>query len=223
MSDDDDTPKPSPASPTPLPPETSQRQHYPTPPTGIAAYTPPTYPLDHPDCVRTADECRHWRDEQGRTLKTLEAAMSEHKLRLENGSRVFTDIKTEIGDVRTDMKEIAKATQPKPVDWFRITTWGFTVLMAVLASWWALSQKFAERPTTNDLDKIILTHVNSEGHPTMVKDVRAVHDEQIKQSGQIDMLQKTINETRTDVKEIKTAVGVRPSPSPPSSPTPAPP
>jgi len=57
----------------------------------------------------------------------------------------------------------------------------------------------------------------------MVKDVRAVHDEQIKQSGQIDMLQKTIEETRKDVKEIKTAVGVRPSPSPPSSPTPAPP
>jgi hypothetical protein len=150
----------------------------------------------------------------------MEAVVAEHKLRLENGSRVFTDIKAEIGIVRADLKEIAKSTAPKPVDWFRIITWGFTALVCVLGSWWALSSKFAERPTSGDVREVMRAHADY-GHPTITVDIRAIREEQVLQKAELKSTREAVDETRADVKDIKRALNGRPlTPTPVPAPPP---
>ena len=211
MSEDDDH-MPDDGTPSALPPEISQRtsQRQSTPPAGVP------YPVVHPECARAADECRRWRDDLSRTIKGMETVVAEHKLRLENGSRVFTDIKAEIGVVRTDLKEIAKAMTPKPVDWFRIVTWSFTALVVVLGSWWALSSKLAERPTSGDVRELVRAHADY-GHPAITIDIRAIREEQVLQKAELRSTREAVDETRVDVKDIKRAIygKATPPPAPP--------
>lgn len=216
MSEDDDH-MPEDGTPSALPPEISQRttSRQPTPVAGV-----PLYPTE---CARTADECRRWHEDMNRAIKGVEAAVAEHKLRLDNGSRVFTDIKAEIGNVRVDLKEITKSTTPKPVDWFRIVTWGFTALVCVLGSWWALSSKFAERPTSGDVREVMRAHADY-GHPAITVDIRAIREEQVLQKAELKSTREAVDETRADVKEIKRAInGNIRLPVLPPTPTPPPP
>ena len=170
------------------------------------------------ECVHFEDECNRRLDKLATSVKTVEEAMIEHRLRLENGSRVFTDIKQEIASVKSDVKQVEKQATPKPVDWWRIVVPVSGLLVTLLAGWWALSQQLGDRPTADQVDKTLRVHAESAGHPAMAGEVQKVREEQIKQGETLKGLSDKIEQTRVDVGDIKVDIralrGLRPGSQP---------
>ena len=143
--------------------------------------------------------------------------MIEHKLRLENGSRVFTDIKSEIANLRGEIRDVVKQSAPKPMDWWRAVGYAAGVLVTILTAWWALSQQLADRPTMDQIDKVMKAHVDT-GHPTIANEIKAVHDEQITQRDGIKSITDKVEATQQDVKDIKADIRAMRGQQPPLRP-----
>jgi len=125
--------------------------------------------------------------------KHIEEAIVEHRMRLENGVKAFSELKEE-----------QKALKPKPLNWITVTFSAIGVLITVLSSWWALSTKFAERPTISDVKEIVQSHSQIHGHPGTIEELKANREEQQEQRRTLDRIETRQDQTSKDVAEIKT-------------------
>lgn len=100
-------------------------------------------------------------------------AVAEHRVRLENGTKVF-----EKWDDR--MVAMETAVTPKPVSVMRVAAITLALVTAGGAALWGLSERFSDRPTVQQIDRIIEAHQDN-GHRGMREEVRAVQIEQAEQ------------------------------------------
>jgi hypothetical protein len=123
----------------------------------------------------------------------LKEAAIEHKTRLQNGSRVF-----ESWDQR--IAEVEERTTPRPPSVIKIVGLTLALFMAAAGALWALAHMLRDRPTTDQLDRVLERHDERHeavGHKAMREDVRAIQKEQTTQG----------NTLKTVVEEQKTHSG----------------
>lgn len=133
-------------------------------------------------------------------LKTLEEAMIEHRVRLENGTKVFADVRDDISSMRADMRGLETRLAPKPMDWWKIIVGASGLLIAVLSGWWALSQRLSERPTEVQVERSLKAHSDSTGHPSLAGQLTQVRDTQIEQSTLLKVVGEDVKEIKADLK-----------------------
>lgn len=113
-------------------------------------------------------------------LSSVNATMVEHRMRLENGTKVFQD-------TRERMNEIDKRTAPKPVSVGKIVGITLTVVIAGAGALWALANNLRDRPTMDQIHEVMDTHKEN-GHKETRSDIRAIQVTQGQQKAAIDAI-----------------------------------
>lgn len=103
-----------------------------------------------------------------------------------------------VGHVRADLHHLQQRAQPKQLHWLSIVTFIVSTVVLVLGSWWGLSEKFAQRPTFENLEKILQVH-QDHGHPTVNQQMQLLREAQIEMRAAIESVQG-------DVRAIKEAL-----------------
>lgn len=119
---------------------------------------------------------------RGQDIEGLKSAVSEHRIRLENGTHVFQKFDERISIVED-------LTKPKPVSITKIASISFVIFMAAAGALWALHGMLRDRPTVEQLDKVLDVHEEN-GHKAVREDVRAIGSEQAKQRTLIESVAK---------------------------------
>jgi hypothetical protein len=127
----------------------------------------------------------------------MREAAIEHKTRLENGVKVFAKHEARI-------EEIENKIEPRPPSIAKIVSITITCLIAAATALWSYANMMRDRPTTDQIEKIIHSH-DANGHKTMRDDVRAVQTEQAAQRVMIESIQAT---QATQGKNLDTLVKV---------------
>ena len=100
----------------------------------------------------------------------LKEAAVEHRVRLENGSAVFRGFDSRI-------KTVEERTVPKPPSAIKIIGITLMVVMTGAGALWALANMLRDRPTVEQIDKIIDSHEQG-GHKELRDDVNSIQTEQ---------------------------------------------
>jgi len=114
-------------------------------------------------------------------VDALKQAAVEHRVRLENGSNVFRGYDQRI-------RSVEERTTPKPPSVYKIIGITLTVVFTGAVALWALANMLRDRPTLDQIEKIIKAHDDG-GHHTVREDVRAVQVEQGAQRALIENVQ----------------------------------
>ncbi|MHC4175881.1 MAG: hypothetical protein ACYSWU_00130 [Planctomycetota bacterium] len=101
----------------------------------------------------------------------------EHRVRLENGSEVFSK-----QDAR--ITEVEHKTTPKPPSILRVVSITFGAFVILSGALWALSSMLADRPTTSQLRDVMIQH-DKNGHETTRRDISELRGEIGEQKGLI--------------------------------------
>ena len=112
------------------------------------------------------------------TISDLREISVEHRVRLENGTKVFSDWDKRI-----------KAVEPKPGAWVRNAGLLLTILLTGLTALWALSEQLSSRPTARDVDKQFDAHERS-GHAQLREEIRAIQLHQVEQRALIESIER---------------------------------
>lgn len=131
-------------------------------------------------------------------------AVVEHKTRLQNGVNVFSDQKKRI-------ENIEKKIEPKPPSVYKIIGITISLMVAGAGSLWALANMLRDRPTVEQIDKVI-DHHDSSGHNGMKSDIRAV---QVEQGAQRTMIEAVQLEQSSQGDKLDTLIQRTPEPPPP--------
>jgi hypothetical protein len=131
---------------------------------------------DRSDTLRTLKE----------DVKELRDTAIEHRLRLENGSLVFTQL---------------QQAMPKPMSPGKLVSIAFGVFITAAGALWALSNMLRDRPTIEQLREVIDTH-DASGHTNLRESVRDIQVEQGQQKERIETVQTTQNAANTKLDAI---------------------
>lgn len=104
--------------------------------------------------------------------------------------------------LRSAVEGIAVRTSPKPINWIPVAALGLTLLTMILGAWWALSEKFSQRPTTDQIEKLFRTH-SEIGHPLTNQQIQDLREQQIKISNALDNVQRDTKAIRDDVSALR--------------------
>lgn len=104
------------------------------------------------------------------TATQLRESTAEHRLRLENGSKVFREM-------RDGLEKVRAATTPQPVSALKIVAITLTVVVAGAGALWGLANMLRDRPTTEQIDTMIEAHRDA-GHPMIERDIRQIREQQ---------------------------------------------
>ena len=148
-----------------------------------------------------------------RRLGRLEGAMSKASTRLDHGTKAFDEVRASITAVALEAKAATTAAaleskaaieqlKPRPSDRWAVIGTVAGIVVVALTAWWTLSQSLGDRPTTSQVDKILSEHVNSDGHPAMANEIKAMREAQAGQASDIRNLGTKIDETRQDIKDL---------------------
>ena len=102
-------------------------------------------------------------------IRALEDAVVEHRVRLENGTKVFSDLRERVEQV-----------EPKPVSALKIVSLTLSVVGMGVATLLWLTDNFSERPTRAESMQIVDSHQKA-GHDETTKDIRAIQQQQAEQ------------------------------------------
>lgn len=102
-------------------------------------------------------------------IRALEDAVVEHRVRLENGTKVF-------GDLRERVEKV----EPKPVSPLKIVSLTLSVVGMGVATLLWLTDNFSERPTRAETVETIDKHERG-GHEETKDDIRAIQQQQAEQ------------------------------------------
>lgn len=109
-------------------------------------------------------------------VEELKSAMSEvreagveHRIRLENGSHVFQDIKAEL-----------ETLKPKPVSPMKIVVITISLFCTAAGALWALSNMLRDRPTLEQVDTVIDRH-EEQGHKATQKEMGEIREDLVEQ------------------------------------------
>jgi hypothetical protein len=111
-------------------------------------------------------------------VKKLNDAAVEHRVRLENGSKVFSGYAEQI-------QEIDKRTTPRPPSIYKIVGLTLTIVLTGAGALWGLANRLRDRPTDVQIQQIIHEH-DAAGHQTIRTDVGLIQMEQSAQRGLIE-------------------------------------
>lgn len=109
-------------------------------------------------------------DDIAKDVKKLSEAVIEHRVRLENGVRVFTEQKEKLAAV-------ALAVVPKPMPVFKVVGLVLTIFMIITASIWAIADKLGDRPTAVQMEQQLkrVTSQNQDEVARLREDMAAQH------------------------------------------------
>lgn len=119
--------------------------------------------------------------EHGKKLSDLNVAVAEHKLRLENGVKVF-------GDHKKRLESVEHKTTPKPPSIIKIVGLTLGIVGMGAGALWALSNMLRDRPTVEQIDKIIEKH-DGNGHKAVRDDIKEIQKAQALQGKDIGSIQ----------------------------------
>jgi hypothetical protein len=114
-------------------------------------------------------------------IEGLKEAVVEHRVRLENGTKVFATYGERLKDVETRIT-------PRPPSILKIAGITLTVIALGATSLWGLANMLRDRPTVEQLDKVFDRH-DTGGHDGMRKEIRAVTAEQAVQRVMLEGVQ----------------------------------
>jgi hypothetical protein len=120
-------------------------------------------------------------------LADVKEAMVEHKVRLENGSKVFDGIRSRLATVE-------EATRPKPPSIVKIVGVTLAVVGMGAGALWGLSNMLRDRPTLRQVEKVIDAH-DDNGHKETRIRIEEIREEQVEQ--------------RTLIKHVESQVGTQ--------------
>lgn len=106
-----------------------------------------------PEHVPTASSRSY--DAIDQRLKLIENRLVEHGVRLINGTHVMAEMKSAIDKNRDDVHAAELRLAPKPVDTWKYFAFAVPTIFALITAFWALSDKFASRPTTEQVRELI--------------------------------------------------------------------
>ncbi|MBT8452985.1 MAG: hypothetical protein KJO40_13535 [Deltaproteobacteria bacterium] len=112
----------------------------------------------------------------------LKEAAVEHKVRLQNGSKVFEGWEKRIS-------EVEDRTTPRPPSVYKVVGLTLALFMAAAGALWALAHMLRDRPTIEQLDRLLdrqAEHHEGVGHQSMRDDVRSIQKDQTTQGNQIN-------------------------------------
>lgn len=112
-----------------------------------------------------------------REVIALREAVAEHRVRLENGSHVFQKYDDRFHRNDERVKEIEDKIAPKPPSVYKIVGITLSVVLAGAGALWALANMLRDRPTVEQIEKIIHKH-DEVGHKSVREDVREIQKEQ---------------------------------------------
>lgn len=140
--------------------------------------------------IRTCDSCRA--DTERRT-RMLEEALTEHRMRLENGTHAFQKLREEHAELRDSHVAMNIAITPKPPSLWKITGVILGIIISGSGALWTMSTKFSDRPTMDRIHGIEDRHQAS-GHKGTDDRIRAVRDVQIEQTSAIKNLKESVGD-----------------------------
>jgi hypothetical protein len=127
----------------------------------------------------------------------IETQLAIHSMQLSNGVKVFAELREEIGEVkahfREEVGEIKAKMMPKPINWTTIVLGGISVLVTILGAWWALSEKFAARPTREEIKSAVGDQQKSLEQQS--NELRTVRDQQTEQRVILNTLREEVKDT----------------------------
>lgn len=103
----------------------------------------------------------------------MREAVAEHRIRLQNGVKVFSDQKERLETIEQDIR-------PKPPSILTIVGVTLAIVSAGAGALWALANNLRDRPTAEQIDKIIHKH-DTAGHLDMKDDIEGVKSVQVEQ------------------------------------------
>ena len=115
----------------------------------------------------------------------IKTGVIEHRVRLENGTKVFAT-----HDDR--LKTVEERTTPRPTSLLKIVAVTFAVFVALAGSLWALAHMLRDRPTTDQLREVLQLHEDiheARGHKAMRGNVASIQQEQWAQRSLLEAVQ----------------------------------
>ena len=100
----------------------------------------------------------------------LKRAAVEHRVRLENGTKVF-------GGWSERIQAIEERTTPKPPSITKIVGITLSIILASSGALWGLANMLRDRPTVQQIREVVKSH-DANGHKDMKGNVRSVQLEQ---------------------------------------------
>ena len=108
----------------------------------------------------------------GRMLDA-ERKIIEHDTRFANGREVMKEIKDEL-------KVVQEAIRPKAPDWLKLGGFAMALVTALLGGHYWINERFNDRPTTAQIEKIMGTH-GEIGHQATHRDISGIREVQVEQ------------------------------------------
>jgi hypothetical protein len=115
-------------------------------------------------------------------IEDLKEAMVEHRVRLENGVKVFSDF-----DKRVKMLE------PKAIDLLKALGVAASVLGMIFAGIWWVSEKLHDRPTIDQIEKIMRAH-EGQGHEKTTEELTNIKESQVEQRAVIKSVEQKLDQ-----------------------------
>lgn len=133
----------------------------------------------------------------------MREAVVEHRTRLQGGVKTFS---SHLDRIETIEKKIEPNLPSVP----KIVGITFAIMMAAAGALWALANMIRDRPTVEQIDKVIDSH-DTNGHRDMKDDIRSVQIEQGKQRTLFESMQV---EQKTQGGKLDTLLLRTPAPPP---------
>ena len=130
------------------------------------------------DRLPTSPEVATAYDRLRTDVDELKEAAVEHRVRLENGTKVFAQMQDRL---------------PKPMSPLKLFTLSFAVFTTVSTGVWGLAHMLRDRPTIEQIKEIMNAH-DSDGHKAVRHDVREI---QVEQGAQRQLIKEVQNEQKT--------------------------
>lgn len=134
----------------------------------------------------------------------LKEAVVEHRVRLDNGVKVFADQKEKV-------RQLEERTAPKQPSILKVVGITITVVAIGATALWGLAMMLRDRPTVEQIDKII-DHHDTNGHEVVRDDMRDVQKEQ---AAQRTLIEGVKTEQKTQGGKLDTLLDRTPAPRTP--------
>lgn len=157
---------------------------------------------------------RRWEQQEKRT-RTLEEGMTEHRMRLENGTLAFQGLREDHSTMATTFAEKVADLTPRPPSVTKVVGIVLSLVMAGAGSLWGLSAMLNDRPTTEQIHKIMDGHQGN-GHKDTREELRGVRDVQIEQGAAIKNVGEVVDkqDEKLDTLILQTQAPPAPAPVP---------
>jgi uncharacterized protein HemX len=134
---------------------------------------------------------RRWEQQEART-RTLEESMTEHRMRLENGTMAFQGLREDHSTMASTFAEKVADLTPKPPSVSKVVSIVLAVIGLGAGSLWGLSSMLNDRPTTKQIDKIMDGHQKN-GHKETREELRELRDVQIEQKTALEHIGQKVD------------------------------